>query len=215
MARDDRTAGHNGDAERRLRSAAEMRSPAAQAGGQPDPTDPDALVAEIEQTREDLAETLDAIVDKVSPKRVAKRTTKRVGDAAKGGVTEAAESVKQTAVAAKEGAAEVAETVKLSAMEGASEAADSVKHTASTAKEAVKEVAASVKQKVTPAPGTGAAGPAGGVFGAAEPATLPTSEFAPYRPVPPPGTGPSRAPMLAGAAAAVAVVLLLLRRRRR
>jgi len=40
-------------------------------GGSPDP---DQLVQEIEQTREDLAETLDAIVDKVSPKRVMDRT---------------------------------------------------------------------------------------------------------------------------------------------
>ncbi|MCC5310572.1 DUF3618 domain-containing protein, partial [Staphylococcus aureus] len=34
---------------------------------------PEVLVREIEATREDLAVTLDAIADRVSPKRVAKR----------------------------------------------------------------------------------------------------------------------------------------------
>ncbi len=81
------------------------------------------------------------------------------------------------------------------------------------ATEAAKDVVAQVKEKVT-----SARGPEAPVSIAAEPgvSSAPTtSEFAPYRPVPPPGTGPSRAPMLAGAAAAVAVVLLLVRRRRR
>ena len=40
--------------------------------------DPAQLVAEIERTREDLAETLDAIVDRVSPKRVAQRSAVRL-----------------------------------------------------------------------------------------------------------------------------------------
>lgn len=217
MASEDRTTGQGGTAERRARTAEQMRAPAAPVGADPDPTDPDALVAGIEQTREDLAETLDAIVDKVSPKRVAKRTTKRVGDAAKEGVADAADTVKQTAASAKEGAADAAATAKLSAKEGVSEAAESVKHSAAAATETVKDVAASVKGKLAPAPGSDSAGLRGGEPTAAELSTLPTSDFAPYRPVPPPGTGPSRAPMLAGAAAAaaVAVVLLLVRRRRR
>jgi hypothetical protein len=45
--------------------------------------DPEQLAADIEKTREELAETLDAIAEKVSPKRVAKRTTKKVTDAVK------------------------------------------------------------------------------------------------------------------------------------
>jgi uncharacterized protein (TIGR03382 family) len=36
--------------------------------------DPDTLVVEIEQTREELARTIDAIADRVSPANVARRT---------------------------------------------------------------------------------------------------------------------------------------------
>jgi hypothetical protein len=59
--------------------------------------DTDALAKDIEKTREELAETLDAIADKVSPKRVAKRTTKKVGDAVKETASDAASAVKGTA----------------------------------------------------------------------------------------------------------------------
>ncbi|MCW2883027.1 MAG: hypothetical protein JWQ95_7127 [Sphaerisporangium sp.] len=41
-------------------------------------TDPEALEREIERTRADLAVTVDAIVDRVSPKRVAERGVARV-----------------------------------------------------------------------------------------------------------------------------------------
>lgn len=40
-------------------------------------SDPDTLASEIEQTREDLAVTLDEIADRVSPKRVAERGKSR------------------------------------------------------------------------------------------------------------------------------------------
>jgi hypothetical protein len=40
--------------------------------------DPDELQQEIERTREELAQTFDAIADKVSPKRAVSRTTTRV-----------------------------------------------------------------------------------------------------------------------------------------
>ena len=63
--------------------------------------DPAALAAEIEKTREDLAGTLDAIADKVSPKRVAKRTSKRVAASVKEGATAAKDSVVEGAAAAK------------------------------------------------------------------------------------------------------------------
>ncbi len=43
---------------------------------------PDALVAEIERTREELAVTLDAIVDRVSPKRAASRGVERAKELA-------------------------------------------------------------------------------------------------------------------------------------
>jgi hypothetical protein len=65
-------------------------------------SDPDQMAADIERTREELAETLDAIADKVSPKRVAKRTTKKVATAVKDTAHDAATSVKDTAVHAKD-----------------------------------------------------------------------------------------------------------------
>ena len=63
--------------------------------------DPAVLAAEIEKTREDLAGTLDAIADKVSPKRVAKRTSKKVAASVKEGAAAAKESVVEGAAAAK------------------------------------------------------------------------------------------------------------------
>jgi Protein of unknown function (DUF3618) len=47
-------------------------------------TDPDEIQREIERTRAELAETIDAIADRVSPKRVAARTADRVRAAVKG-----------------------------------------------------------------------------------------------------------------------------------
>ncbi|MFL6136597.1 MAG: DUF3618 domain-containing protein [Frankiaceae bacterium] len=49
-----------------------------------DRTDPDEIQREIERTRADLAGTIDAIADRVSPKRVAARTAERVRAAVKG-----------------------------------------------------------------------------------------------------------------------------------
>lgn len=40
--------------------------------------DPDALVKEIERTREDLVRTIDALTDRVSPANVARRAAIRV-----------------------------------------------------------------------------------------------------------------------------------------
>jgi MYXO-CTERM domain-containing protein len=65
-------------------------------------SDPEQLAADIERTREELAETLDAIAEKVSPKRVAKRTTKKVATAVKETAHDAATSVKDTAASAKD-----------------------------------------------------------------------------------------------------------------
>ena len=79
--------------------ASRAAKPAANANAKPDP---DALAAEIEKTREDLAETLDAIAEKVSPKRVAKRTTKKVTSAVKDTAHDAASAVKDTASSAKD-----------------------------------------------------------------------------------------------------------------
>jgi len=42
--------------------------------------DQDALVAQIERTREDLARTIDTLADRVSPANVARRALSRVVD---------------------------------------------------------------------------------------------------------------------------------------
>jgi len=49
-----------------------------------DRTDPDEIQREIERTRAELAETIDAIADRVSPKRVTARTVERVRAVVKG-----------------------------------------------------------------------------------------------------------------------------------
>jgi hypothetical protein len=47
-------------------------------GGDVAGRDPDAIAAEIEQTRAELAETIDAIADRISPKRAASRGAQAV-----------------------------------------------------------------------------------------------------------------------------------------
>lgn len=177
--------------------------------------DTDELVEDIERTREELAETLDAIADKVSPKRVVGRTKK----AAKDGANDAVESVKETA----------------------GEAAEAVKKTAGGAAEAVKGGVAAVKEKVAgdADPVRSPLGPPTSVeIDSAAP--LPGAEV-PFEPAPTPGVladaayvavepvgaeptsytstlppaAPSRMPMLAGAGAALVVLLVLLKRRKR
>lgn len=65
-------------------------------------SDPAVLAAEIEQTRAELAGTLDAIAEKVSPKRVAKRTKQKVADSVREGAASAKVSLVEGAAAAKE-----------------------------------------------------------------------------------------------------------------
>ncbi len=83
----------------------------AKSGADKGSPDPDVLAQEIEQTRDELAETLDAIADRVSPKKVAGRTKQ----AAKDGAADAVEVVKGTAASAagsvKGGVASVREKV--------------------------------------------------------------------------------------------------------
>ena len=50
----------------------------AEANGMVASRDPDALVGEIERTRESLAHTVDQIADRVSPANVAERALDRV-----------------------------------------------------------------------------------------------------------------------------------------
>ena len=91
---------------KRPRTAAQQRAAA------PSAKDPEVLAADIQRTREELAQTLDAIADKVSPKRVARRTSKRLGESVKGGAGRAEEALKTGAAAAVETVRDAAETVK-------------------------------------------------------------------------------------------------------
>ena len=52
----------------------------AEANGEVALRDPDALVKEIQRTRENLARTIDTLAGRVSPANVAKRTMSQVRD---------------------------------------------------------------------------------------------------------------------------------------
>jgi hypothetical protein len=181
---------------------------AAGKGGTPDT---EVLAQEIEQTREELAETLDAIAEKVSPKRVVARNKK----AAKDGAKDAVEVVKETAASA-------AETVKggvASVKEKVSGDSDPVRSplTPATSVEVGSAsplsddtVSLSVAEvPVEPAPTPGA------LADAAYTVTEPAGSETPSYPVSLPPAGPSKTPVYAGAGAALLVLLLLLKRRRR
>lgn len=152
--------------------------------GAPTP-DPEVLAGEIEKTREELAQTLDAIAEKVSPKRVTARTKKKVGEAASGAV----DSVK----------------------ESAGHAAEAVKGAASKAKASSDAEpplsVAEVPVEVAPTPGA--------LGDAAVTAVEPAGAEAPLWSTTLPPESPSRLPVYAGAGAALVVLLLVLRRRRR
>ena len=198
--------------------------------------DPEVRAAEIEQTREDLAETLDAIADKVSPKRVTHRTKKKVADAAKNSVHDAADTVKEKAAMAGDSLKDAAGALK----EKATEAGDSLKDSAGgagqkagSASGGVPDVEGSMTSieahgetqtefavdavpgkpgavTITPDVQRPSVAPIGGNLPTETPPSLkPGGSPSALAPV-----AQSRGPMLAGAAAAVAVLLLLLRRRR-
>jgi hypothetical protein len=208
----------------RARTPAEQRESAG--GGSPDP---EVLAGEIERTREELAETLDAIADKVSPKRVVERTKQDVSQTVKEGAAEASASVKE---AAAEASAALSSGVA------------SLKSSAQQAKETVQEKLAAQGMTTTPAPTAGAladaaevpvADPALAVDPAVDPALAVDAAVDPagadLPPLPAVGAVPSApvrgsattygAPpavpreVLAGAGAALAVLFLLLRRRKR
>ena len=54
----------------------------AEANGEVALRDPDALVKEIERTRENLARTIDTLAERVSPANIARRTLSRAMDQA-------------------------------------------------------------------------------------------------------------------------------------
>ena len=165
---------------------------------------PEALAKDIEQTREDLAQTLDAIAEKVSPKRVAKRTTKK-----------AADSVKVTAAAAKDAVLSGAATAKEAVVSGAETAKEKVTG-APCAAEVQTSVPAVVEDEA--GPDVAALPP---VEGVAVP-LLSTRPGAATRAAPLRTTGPVHRPALPGgvkkeyvAAAAVLVAMALLVRHQR
>ena len=192
---------------KRPRTAAQQRAAA------PTAKDPEVLAADIERTREELAQTLDAIADKVSPKRVARRTSKKLGESVKEGAGRAEEALKTGAAAAVETVRDAAETVK----EKVAPSADPV--TTTGLHEPVVVVSSS-GYPVVAAPDprsqdTVAVSSAGALADATPaPVVAPAgAELPTYRPYTPPPA--SRLPVYACAAAALAVVLLVLRRRRR
>jgi len=121
----------------RPRTAAEEQAEQTAAKGGSDSPDPDELAADIGRTREELAETIDAIADKVSPKKVAQRTSDHLKEEVREGAQSASQSIRERASSA-------ADSVK----EGASSAADSVKEGASSAADSVRAGVAAVKDKV-------------------------------------------------------------------
>lgn len=190
----------------------EQASSKPQGSGAKPSTDPDVLASQIERTREDLAETLDAIADKVSPKRVAHRTTES-----------AKETVAEKTALVKGKAAEATATVK----EKAAVASGTVKEKAVEATGTAKEAAATLKEKVASRTDTGASdgsvrlgaatttGSLADAYDAGQVGVEPAgSELPPYASSPLSVATSSHAPVIAGAAAAVLVVLFLLRRRR-
>lgn len=122
MASDNGTSGDQPKATkavRRPRTAAQQRAEREAASS------PEALAKDIEQTREDLAETLDAIAEKVSPKRVAKRTTKKAAASVRETAKDAAAHVRGTAADAKDSVRTAAASVRPAADEAAREALES------------------------------------------------------------------------------------------
>jgi len=147
------------------------------------------LASDIEKTREELARTLDAIADRVSPKKVAQRTSDQVRVSVKEGVAKGQ-------VAVKAGAASAAESAK-----GAVEAAKEM-----VSGNGAVPAAAAPPPAVAPTPGALA-------DASQPPVATPYGAEVPTYYGPAPST--STAPLIGGVAAAVVVLLLVLRRRRR
>lgn len=102
---------------------------------------PEVLVREIEATREELAVTLDAIADRVSPKRVAKRGSEQAKEAA----LKAKDVITEKAGKAREALAERAGDAK----DATAGSRGSLAEKASTAKDVLAEKAASAQATVS------------------------------------------------------------------
>lgn len=215
-------------------SARRPRTAAQQPAGQPAviekappkqalSTDPEALAADIERTRTELAETLDAIADKVSPRRVATRTGKKVGDSVKEAAGKAEAAVKTGAQAAVESVKDAAEAVRVKVggdhggpADRGLALADEPVVAVSSDSDVLAPAPVPTTQEIRSAQQTGTLPAlAPDAFGDVTPA--PTSLRRDVRPVPGyvPAPASSPVPLYAGAAAALVVVLIVLRRRRR
>ena len=126
--------------------------------------DPEQLEREIERTRIKLGQDIDALEEKVNPKKVAHRSVDRAKEAAKEKAAEAKEKVAGVAGAAKDKAAEAKDKAaeakdKVTSDSGASGPVlagesgglgDKVSGVVGTAKEKVAPLAAKAKEKVAP-----------------------------------------------------------------
>ncbi len=109
--------------------------------------DPEALVREIEATREDLAETIDAIADRISPKRVAGRGKETVKEK----TAAAREVIGEKVAAAREAVAERTAGAREQLGEKTLAAKETVGATTSTARQALDEQTAALSQGGSPA----------------------------------------------------------------
>ena len=184
-----------------------------------DSSDPDVLVAQIEATREDLAETLDAIADKVSPKKVAARSRQKVTDTVKEKAATAKEVVQEKAATAKEGVQEKAATAKEKAVQAKDAVADrtSPSDTTSTASSVRTDLPPTTGVEVPGLPAAGAAYGTTGTGGTGSTGTgssLGGSLSKSYSTYVAPGGQVRKEVVGGGAAAALGLLLLSLRRRR-
>ncbi len=177
--------------------------------GREQSADPAVLVAQIEAPREDLAQTLDAIAEKVSPKRVAQRGTERA---------------KELAASAKVVLAERTAGARETVGEKAALARTAIADSSATARQAVADRTGAGHDPGSVAVGTAGAGPAAILddpgAGTLPPTTAVRVPGLPVRSGGPAGAAPGSVlglprETVAGAVAAVVVALWLLRRRGR
>jgi hypothetical protein len=107
--------------------------------GSPEPgeqksADPDDIRREIEATRAELAQDVDRLADRTSPKRVARRGIDRIGDKVSGIKETVMGASSSTGGSVKETAQQAGDKVQATA----SDAADSVKGAASSAADTVR-----------------------------------------------------------------------------
>lgn len=111
----------------------------AGAGASDTPQDPDSLVRDIERTRTDLAETLDAIADRVSPKNVARRSSDQAVAVLKEKAAVAKVVLAEKAAQAKEVFTEKSGTAKTTLTERTASTRVKVAERAGTARAAVAD----------------------------------------------------------------------------